>query len=56
MNDPIAFIAGCIAIAFGFTIGLSYIGDGLKDLAKALSKKDEVKDANQNCPTNQAKG
>ena len=39
MNDPIAFVFGCLFIAAGLGTGLSCIGDGIKNIAKILEKK-----------------
>jgi hypothetical protein len=41
MNDPIAFIIGCIFICAGLGMGLSAIGNGLKEIAKALVSKQD---------------
>lgn len=38
MNDPIVFIVGCAFIGIGLGMGLSCIGDGIKNIAKILSK------------------
>lgn len=39
MNDPIAFIIGCIFIGSGLGVGLSCIGDGIKAIAKKLPER-----------------
>ncbi len=34
MNDGFAFMVGCLFIGVGLGVGLSCIGDGIKELAK----------------------
>ena len=43
MNNPVAFVTGCIFIGLGLGTGLSCIGDGIKAIAKVWQSYKEEK-------------